>query len=353
MEERRKKIVDLFCGCGGLSRGFEMAGFEVIAAIDMWSDAIATYNHNFSSHQAVCEDIHHWTNEYLASLKKKHHIVGVIGGPPCQGYSTVGTRDINDPRNHLYLEYCRVVELLDPAFFVIENVKGLTTLGKGAFKDDILRRFSALGYDVKYQILNAADYGVPQNRYRVFFVGTKNRRFVFENVEKSHKVITTKDAIGDLPPLVSDEQVNCYDKLPETEYELMMRGGAKHLFNHAGTRHSEQTRRIISMIRDGGKIRDLPASYWKIRKYNKAFERMASDRPSNTVDTGHRNYFHYEQDRIPSVRENARLQSFPDSFEFLGSKTSQYKQVGNAVPPLLAYAVAKAIMKSLKKEPMS
>ena len=126
-----------------------------------------------------------------------------------------------------------------------------------------------------------------------------------------------------------------------------MRGKGTHVFNHAGTRHSEQTRRIINMIGDGGKIRDLPASYWQVRKYNKAFERMASDRPSNTVDTGHRNYFHYEQNRIPSVRENARLQSFPDSFEFLGSKTSQYKQVGNAVPPLLAYAVAKGIMKSL------
>ena len=347
MKENKKEIVDLFCGCGGLSRGFEMAGFKVVAAIDMWSDAIAPYNHNSSSHQAICEDIHRWTNDYLSGLKEKHHIVGVVGGPPCQGYSTVGTRDVNDPRNHLYLEYCRIVEQLDPDFFVIENVKGLTTLGKGAFKEDILRRFSALGYDVKYQILNAADYGVPQNRYRVFFIGTKNRRFSFEDVEKVQHTISAKDAISDLPELVSDEQVEHYDRPPETAYESMMRGKGTHLFNHAGTRHSEQTRRIINMIGDGGKIRDLPASYWQVRKYNKAFERMASDRPSNTVDTGHRNYFHYEQNRIPSVRENARLQSFPDSFEFLGSKTSQYKQVGNAVPPLLAYAVAKGIMKSL------
>lgn len=347
MKEKQKEIVDLFCGCGGLSRGFEMAGFKVVAAIDMWSDAIATYNHNFSSHQAICEDIHRWTNDYLARLKKKHHIVGVIGGPPCQGYSTVGTRDVNDPRNHLYLEYCRVVEQLNPDFFVIENVKGLTTLGNGAFKDDILQRFSALGYDVKYQILNAADYGVPQNRYRVFFVGTKNRRFTFEDLEKVHQPVSAKDAIGDLPVLISDEQVEHYDRQPETAYESMMRGESTHLFNHVGTRHSEQTQRIINMIEDGGKIRDLPASYWQVRKYNKAFERMASNRPSNTVDTGHRNYFHYEQNRIPSVRENARLQSFPDAFEFLGSKTSQYKQVGNAVPPLLAYVVAKGIMKSL------
>ena len=126
-----------------------------------------------------------------------------------------------------------------------------------------------------------------------------------------------------------------------------MRGDTKVLFNHAGTNHSQQTIDIISMIKDGGKIKDLSPEYWEVRKYNKAFERMSSTGQSNTVDTGHRNYFHYKQNRIPSVRENARLQSFTDDFEFLGSKTSQYKQVGNAVPPLLAYAVANAIKDNL------
>ena len=344
---RRTKIVDLFCGCGGLSRGFEKAGFEICAAIDMWEDAIRTYNHNNPSHPAVCEDIHNWTNEFLDQLNAHHDIIGVIGGPPCQGYSTVGTRDVNDPRNHLYLQYCRVVEHLRPDFFLIENVKGLTTLGKGAFKDDIIHRFSALGYHVKYKILNAADYGVPQNRYRVFFVGMKNDSFDFEEIPTTDHIITTKEAIGDLPKLVGAECIETYNQPPQTPYERMIRNGSSRLMNHEGTNHSEQTRHIISLIKDGGKIRDLPEEYWHIRKYNKAFERMGSNRPSNTVDTGHRNYFHYEQNRIPSVRENARLQSFPDTFEFLGSKTSQYKQVGNAVPPLLAYAIATEIKKCL------
>ena len=159
--------------------------------------------------------------------------------------------------------------------------------------------------------------------------------------------ITTEEAIGDLPVLTGTEVVTEYSEEPKTEYEKLMRGDTKVLFNHAGTNHSQQTIDIISMIKDGGKIKDLPPEYWEVRKYNKAFERMSSTGQSNTVDTGHRNYFHYKQNRIPSVRENARLQSFTDDFEFLGSKTSQYKQVGNAVPPLLAYVVANAIKDNL------
>lgn len=341
----KNKIIDLFCGCGGLSRGFEMAGFETKIAIDMWSDAVNTYNHNKGAEVAVCEDVHNWDDAFLDKLAADDDIVGIVGGPPCQGYSTVGTRDVNDPRNHLYKEYCRIVERLNPDFFVIENVKGLTTLSGGAFRDDIINRFSKLGYDVKYKILNAADYGVPQNRYRVFFIGMKKTGFKFP-VSYDYKV-TTKEAIGDLPILKGTETIEEYSSEPMTEYEKLMRGSASVLLNHTGTNHSQQTVDIISMIKDGGKISDLPREYWEIRKYNKAFERMYSQGQSNTIDTGHRNYFHYEQNRIPSVRENARLQSFPDDFEILGSKTSQYKQVGNAVPPLLAYAVAKAIQENL------
>jgi len=344
----KNKIIDLFCGCGGLSKGFELAGFETKIAIDMWADAVKTFNHNIGGDIAVCEDIHKWSNEFLNELKKDSDIVGIVGGPPCQGYSTVGTRDVNDPRNHLYKEYCRIVEVINPEFFVIENVKGLITLSGGAFKDDIIKRFTGLGYHVSFQILNAADYGVPQNRYRVFFVGMKKSGFMFP--KSQNKKISVKDAIGDLPAIDGVEKIDVYDKEPQTSYEKLMRGNSTILLNHEGTRHSQQTVEIISLIKDGGKIKDLPKEYWSVRKYNKAFERMNSAEQSNTVDTGHRNYFHYSQNRIPSVRENARLQSFPDSFEVLGSKTSQYKQIGNAVPPLLAYEIAKAIMEQMRGE---
>lgn len=341
----KNKIIDLFCGCGGLSKGFEDAGFEIKIALDIWKDAINTYNHNKRKEIAICDDIHNWNNDFLDRIIADNDVVGIVGGPPCQGYSTVGTRDVNDPRNHLYKEYCRVVEKVEPDFFVIENVKGLTTLSGGAFRDDIISRFSALGYIVKYQVLNAADYGVPQNRYRVFFVGMKKDGFKFP--EPMNEKVTILDAIGDLPELTGNEVVTEYAMDPVSEFAKKMRGKSTVLFNHEGTNHSSQTISIIKMIKDGGKISDLPREFWEIRKYNKAFERMNSRGQSNTVDTGHRNYFHYEQNRIPSVRENARLQSFPDDFEVLGSKTSQYKQIGNAVPPLLAYAIAKSIRDNL------
>lgn len=341
----KNKIIDLFCGCGGLSLGFEMAGFESALAIDLWKDAIVTYNHNRKNKVGICEDIHNLTDEYLESLNQDGEIIGVIGGPPCQGYSTVGTRDINDPRNHLYMQYCRVVEKVRPKFFVLENVKGLTTLMNGMFRDDIYNRFSSLGYTVVYKVINAAHYGVPQNRQRVFFVGIRGEEFQFPEANEQD-LITCSEALSDLPPLGDfDGDLLEHDYLyaPQNGYQSMMRSGSHKVLNHQITKHSDQTKQIISMIPDGGKIKDLPREYWDIRKYNKAFERMSSQRPSNTVDTGHRNYFHYSENRIPTARENARLQSFPDTFEFIGTRTSQYKQIGNAVPPLLAYAIAQAI----------
>lgn len=346
---KKNKIIDLFCGCGGLSKGFEMAGFEVKAAIDMWEDAVITYNNNHKNKVAQCCDIHNWDDEYLNRLKEDEDIVGIVGGPPCQGYSTVGTRDINDPRNHLYKEYCRIVEKIMPDFFVIENVKGLITLANGIFKDDIVNRFGNLGYKVTFKILNAADYGVPQNRYRVFFVGKKNGQ-KFEFPDKYPYQVSTSEALSDLPTLEDGITKEKYEKETITDYQKQMRNNQTNLFNHEPTKHTEVTKQIISKIPDGGSIRDLPDDFWNIRRYNKAFQRMNSLLPSNTVDTGHRNYFHYKENRIPSVRENARLQSFPDDFIFYGSKTSQYKQVGNAVPPLLAYAIAKQLRKDLENE---
>ena len=344
----KNKIIDLFCGCGGLSLGFEQAGFEVAYAIDMWQAAINTFNHNHSEQVAECRDIHELTKEKLQELKKNGEIVGVIGGPPCQGFSKVGTRDVNDPRNHLYLEYCRVVEEVSPDFFVLENVTGLLTLCKGMFKEDIIKRFSALGYTVEYKEVCAADYGVPQNRHRVFFVGMKNGRFNFP--QKLDSVVTSRDAISDLLPLNLENGLDASHEYlcpPQNEYQRKMRGNLEKVTNHQITVHTQQTIDIISMVPDGGTIYDLPDEYWEVRKYRKGFERMPSNRPCHTVDTGHRNYFHYKENRLPTARENARLQSFPDNYVFLGTKTDQYKEIGNAVPPLLAYHIAKAIKEQL------
>lgn len=333
-------IIDLFCGCGGLSKGFEMSGFNTVLAIDFWKDAVETFNNNHKNKVAICDDVSKISNEFLDDFTKKNKITGIVGGPPCQGYSTVGKRDINDDRNYLYLQYCRIVEKVKPEFFVLENVKGLLTLNNGKFKEDIVERFTKLGYIVDYKILNSADYGVPQNRNRVFFVGIKNKKFKFPK-EKSKKV-TTYEAISDLTSYEDK-----YTTSAKTSYQKNMRGNNKQLKNNEFTVHTEKTIDVISKIPDGGKITDLPKEFWEIRKYNKAFQRMNSKLQSNTIDTGHRNYFHYSENRIPTVRESARIQSFPDSFIFYGSRTSQYKQVGNAVPPLLANAIAIEIMKQI------
>lgn len=337
------KIIDLFCGIGGLSLGFEQAGFDVIAAIDMWEDAVKTYNHNRKGNVACMMTVEDFNDTLLPELVNTHKIRGIIGGPPCQGFSTVGKREIEDPRNKMYLEFYRAVKIAQPDFFVIENVKGMLTLNKGAFVKDLLERFgpNGLGYTISYQLLNAADYGVPQNRYRVFYVGIKNKNFIFPT-PLAHQ-LTAKDGISDL--LHSDNEH--YGSEPQNDYQRLMRGGQTHPLNQDYTAHTEQTVRIINMIPDGGNIKSLPPEFWNIRKYNKAFERMSSTRPSNTIDTGHRNYFHYAEPRIPTLRESARIQSFPDSFEVLGTRGSQYKQVGNAVPPMLAKVIAEEIKKIL------
>ena len=346
------KIIDLFCGVGGLSQGFEWTGFQPVIAIDIWEDAIKTYNHNRTEKVGIAIDITQFNNVVLPEIMQNHAIDGIIGGPPCQGFSTARLSNatdkvykINTSRNHLYLEFFRTVDLVRPKFFLIENVRGLTSLNNGAFVSDIVERFGDIGYNVSYQILNASDYGVPQNRQRVFFVGLLDGQFTFP--EKHSYKVSSKEAISDLFES-TDDAIQKYSSHSTNEFQKLMRNGNKLIKNHEVTVHNEQTKNVISMVPDGGNIKSLPEEYWNIRKYHKAFQRMNSKLPSNTIDTGHRNYFHYEANRIPTARESARIQSFPDFFEFVGSKGSQYKQVGNAVPPLLANELAKKIKSYLK-----
>lgn len=347
------KIIDLFSGVGGLSLGFEMAGFQSVAAIDFWEDAIKTYNHNRKEKVGMSMDVTMFNDRLLPKLVNEHNITGIVGGPPCQGFSTARLSNatekigkINEERNHLYLEFFRAVDIVRPSFFLIENVRGLVSANQGAFVNDILERFGNIGYNVSYKILNASDYGVPQNRQRVFFVGLLKGKFEFP--VKLNQKVSSSDAISDL--INSNEDfTQKYSSPPKNDFQKLMRNGKRTVKNHEVTVHNEQTIKVISMVPDGGNIKSLPPEYWNIRKYNKAFQRMNSNLPSNTIDTGHRNYFHYSENRIPTARESARIQSFPDWFEFLGTKGSQYKQVGNAVPPLLSKALARQILINLEK----
>lgn len=336
------KTIDLFCGAGGFSLGFEMSGFETILAIDKWEHAINTFNFNRENKVGKNIDIQEFDNNTLMDFIKENEVDGIIGGPPCQGFSMVGTRNAEDDRNSLYLQYVRFVEVVKPKFFILENVKGLLNLKKGHFKEDIIVRFSSLGYNVNFKVLKASDYGVPQNRERVFFVGLRkdifgDRFFEFPEGSETNSV-STEEALSDLPSLDNGENHEAYKTEPLNEFQKLMRKNNLNniLTNNEVTNHTEQTKKIISMVPDGGTIKDLPEEYYKVRNYNAAFKRMNSKKPSTTIDCGHRNYFHYKENRVPTVRESARIQSFPDDYFFTGSKTSQYTQVGNAVPAILA-----------------
>ena len=316
MSKSKPTVIDLFCGCGGLSYGFIEAGYEVALGIDHWQDAIKTFEHNHKGSKGLVADLF---NETPKEISKKTGIKKadiIIGGPPCQGFSIAGKRIVDDERNKLYKSFVSFVE------------------------------FEKLGYNVVYKVLLASEFGVPQNRRRAFFIGTKGKEiFKFPEI-KEPEFVSSSDAISDLPEKSIAEGAK-YPLKAKSEFQEKIREGSKGLYNHEITNHSDQTIEIISMVPDGGNYKNLPEHLHKTRNVNIAWTRLNSKKPSFTIDTGHRHHFHYKFNRVPTVRESARIQSFPDSFIFLGSKTSQYKQVGNAVPPLLAEVLAKSLKKYL------
>ena len=343
------KVLDLFSGCGGLSYGFECAGFHIVAGVDNWEDALVTYRANHKNSKGILLDLSNF------EPAKLHENIGdvdvVIGGPPCQGFSLSGKRDPKDPRNKLYKGFVDVVKEFKPKVFVLENVPNLASMDNGKIKDAIIEEFSVLGYHVKYKVLLASDYGVPQNRRRVIFVGSiydDSYEYPLPSNSDENRV-TTYEALSDLPESSVVDGTN-NEREPSSDYQRLMRKRTNKIYNHITSEHSEQTKKIISLVPDGGNYKDLPEEYRSVRNVHIAWTRYNSKKPSLTIDTGHRHHFHYKYDRIPTVRESARLQSFPDDFIFYGSKTSQYKQVGNAVPTLMAKAVAENVLMHLEEK---
>lgn len=355
---RKYNVIDLFCGCGGFSKGFEQAGFNIRFGIDSWKDATVTYQHNFPQAVVLNEDIMKVEGNDILRMTglEPSDVDVIIGGPPCQGFSVSGKRLIDDERNKLYKNFVRIVSEIKPKVFVMENVPGLVRLFGGVFGPQVIEDFTDIGYRVKMKILSSDNYGVPQKRTRVIFVGINDAYFP-ENVEyeypepeygegTGHKPVTCKEAISDLDFVPDDKVLGediPYGKPAESEYQRKMRQGSSRLLNHSITLHKNKTKEIIAMVPDGGNYKDLPEELWSTRKVHIAWTRMNSNKPCFTIDTGHNHQFHYRANRVPTVRESARIQSFPDTFEFIGIKTSQLKQVGNAVPPLMAEAIAKSV----------
>jgi DNA (cytosine-5)-methyltransferase 1 len=354
--DRKLTVIDLFSGCGGFSYGFQQAGYHVILGVDNTSIALKTFEKNHTNSKTLLLDLHEddSINKIIES-KGDHNVDVIIAGPPCQGFSLTGSRNENDERNTLFNAVFRLAKKVNPKAIIIENVQGLLNLYKGKAKKEIIELCEEMGYNCNPKLLYAPDFGVPQIRKRVFFVAIKKELGIFEFPESSHTpndYVGCRDAIGDLPNLLNDKGSSDlqYDQKAFSSYQKMMRKGNKVIKNHLGTKHTEHVIDVISQVPEGGNHKDLPLGVGDSRKFNEAWTRYHSNKPSKTIDTGHRNHFHYKWNRVPSVRENARLQSFPDKFVFLGTKTQQYRQVGNAVPPLLGKVLGDQLLNYLKDE---
>jgi len=343
------KVLDLFSGAGGLSLGFKLAGFNIIGAIDFNLDAIKTHEKNFYNSLSIHTDITSISSGFIKENFKNVDVI--IGGPPCQGFSNANKwqKLEDDPRNKLFFEFIKFVEVLKPRVVLIENVKGILTKNGGFARKSIVTVLEKLGYTVSFSTLTASDYGVPQKRTRAFFVATLENVFKFENLIKSEKVYTVKDAISDLYLLEKNHNLKLKSS---TDRLASFLRDSKLISNHVPKYPNEEVINRIKLVPQGGNWKDVPTNLWKKQRTNRhssAYKRLDENSPSITIDTGHMNYFHPLFNRIPTVRESARLQSFPDSFVFEGSITSQYRQVGNAVPPLLSLAIANEIKKILSK----
>ena len=318
--------IDLFCGAGGFSKGFDEESFENIFSNDCEKDFCKTYRENFPKHKLVEDKIENLSKKKILDLVKGKKIDVIIGGPPCQGFSiagNIGRKFIDDPRNHLFKEFVRIVDIIKPNFFVMENVERLFNHNNSKTKISIIKKFEEIGYYVECKVLNSLDYMVPQNRRRVVFIGSKVTKEIQFPTKHSKDSLTIKNAIGDLPKLKS--------------------GQKSKVKNHIAMNHSEQMLKKMSFVKDGSGRETIPKNIrpksGDVRKYI----RYDSSKPSICITGDMRKVFHYSQNRALTVRELARIQTFSDSFIFKGSTISQQQQIGNAVPPKMARAIAKTL----------
>lgn len=360
---RTLTAIDLFCGAGGLSEGFRQAGFKVLAGNDIDETAGQTYAATHLDAQFIPGPIQDVTASRLlkASGLAKGELDCLIGGPPCQAFSVYNhQRGMHDDRSQLFREYLRLVDGLRPKWIVMENVTGIFSAGGGEAVSAIRAGFESLGYHIEMQVLKAEEFGVPQERRRVVFLGTRTGLPV-AFPERTHgggklDFVTIKDAIGDLPPLRNGESKDAiaYTKPAASAFQRVMRDRSALVLNHRAPRLSEINLERMKHIRPGGSWRDIPFDLLpegmkraKRSDHTKRYGRMKWDGLSCTIltkcDVHWGAYIHPSQDRAISVREAARIQSFPDWFQFEGSMTDQYAQIGNAVPPVLGRRVAETI----------
>jgi len=365
-KNKKYNCVELFAGSGGLGTGFENAGFNIVSANDVWQAAADTYVANHKNVNYIVEDISKIDGEILLKNTKyeKSEIDVIIGGPPCQGFSTLGKRFIDDPRNKLFKEYVRIVNDIKPKVFVMENVSGILSMEKGKVLENIIKSFKEIGYKLEYKLLNAAEYGVPQLRERTIFIGTRidvdikfpKKTHTLTNEKGYKKALTLWDAIGDLPQ--SDEfEFNNYDKEPLNSFQKRMRKNNVQLLNHKPSSHNEKAKKMMKYIPMGKSAweTEMPEELKPTSGYGNTYARLNANEPGMTIT---RNFacisssrcIHPYLNRGLTAREAARIQSYPDNYVFKGSKTDIHIQIGNSVPPLLGEKIAEAIRVMLDSE---
>jgi DNA (cytosine-5)-methyltransferase 1 len=329
-------FIDLFSGAGGFLRGFLDEGFEPLFSIENWKPAILTHKYNYKNIPIIGKDIREITNNEFLDYANGQSVHLVIGGPPCQGFSTIGNRNPDDKRNHLILEFLRVVDIFKPDYFIMENVRGIMTAKGGDYKNILLEKFREIGYkNAECRIVCAADYGVPQKRYRAIFMGSKSdEKIKFPTPTHSSKhYVPIKDFIMDLV------------------------GKENKISNHVPMLHNAIVKERISYILEGGGINaDIPEHLLmgsrsdykdnKLKNFSHVYKRLHREQASTTMVPGHNAFpLHPTENRSLTVREAARIQTFPDDVIFLGTRQEQCIQVGNAVPVEFAKVFAKQIKK--------
>lgn len=362
------KVIDLFAGVGGLSYGFEHdPDFEVVAANEILKPMATAYHLNNPNVKVYNRDIKDLSiNDFEKDLGlKKGDIDVIVGGPPCQAYSTVGKRLIDDPRGKLFQEYFRVLTEVMPKVFVFENVKGMLSMMKGELIDTVISLFESIGYEVQYKVLNAADYGAPQIRERVIIIGTleHGKTFIYpepthsENAQKSSLLasqlkpwVTLGEAIGDLPSLKSGQSATKYLQPPQNDYQKLMRVNCgSELTEHSCPKNGDHLVKLMEALPEGGSPKDIPEELRPKSGFGNTYCRLWWNKPSTTITRNlgtpsSSRCIHPRDPRPLTTREGARLQGFPDDYIFFGSRSEKNLQIGNAVPTFLS----KAIMESVK-----
>lgn len=353
-------IIDLFAGVGGLSYGFsKLPEFHIVAANEIEKDISIAYSLNHPQVKMMNCDIHDLTEEQLSSVLAGEKIDLVVGGPPCQSYSTLGKRQL-DQRANLFLQYKRVLRVLNPHAFLFENVVGILSMDHGRLFQKIQDEFRELGYDLKHSVLDAVDFGVPQHRERVILVGIKGtNNYIFPTPTHGagrKPYVTLQEAIGDLPALKSGQKKDFYESGISNEFLAFVRANAGNaVTEHCAPRNGEHLIRIMEALKDGQSKEDLPEDIRPKSGYGNTYAKLWWNRPSTTIT---RNFacpsssrcIHPRDSRAMSIREGARLQSFPDDYRFYGSDGMKRLEIGNAVPPLLSVPIAEQMLKAFQEK---